>query len=87
MFERVSLIVYYKNPKSIKQIKRFGNVAYYHKKRRYAILYVNLKDQDEVVDGLKKLRHIRKVEVSQLDRDAYNLQDCQVKNLDTTNEL
>ncbi len=87
MFERVGLIVYYKNPKTIKQIKRFGNVTYYHKKRRYAIVYVNVKDQEEAIANLKKIHHVRKVEVSLLDRDAYNLQECQVKNLDTNSEV
>lgn len=78
MLERISIIVYYQSPKVLKHIKQFGHVAYYHKKRRYAVLYINAKDQEEIVKALQSYKHIRKVEVSQLDQSAYIL-DTEIK--------
>ena len=86
MHERMSLIVYFNRPKVLKQIKRHGNLAYYHKKRRYAVIYVNAEDEQNVVDRLKKIRHVRKVEVSLLDRDMYHIDDCQEEVLDSESE-
>jgi uncharacterized protein YlbG (UPF0298 family) len=73
MQERVSLIVYYKSPKALKQIQQHGNVTYYHKKRHYAVLYVDVDEVEKTIKSLKSLRHIRYVEQSQLDQSAYNL--------------
>lgn len=73
MQERVSLIVYYKSPKALKQIQQHGNVTYYHKKRHYAILYVDAADVEKTIKLFKSLRHIRYVEQSQLDQSAYDL--------------
>lgn len=73
MQERVSLIVYYKSPKALKQIQQHGNVTYYHKKRHYAVLYVDAADVEKTIKSLKSLRHIRYVEQSQLDQSAYDL--------------
>ncbi len=73
MQERVSLIVYYKSPKALKLIQQHGNVTYYHKKRHYAVLYVDAKDVDKTIKSLKTIRQIRYVEQSQLDQSAYNL--------------
>ncbi len=86
MPERMSLIVYFNRPKVLKQIKNHGNLAYYHKKRRYAVIYINAEDEQNVVNRLKKIRHVRKVDVSLLDRDMYTLDDCQEKNLDSSSE-
>ena len=86
MHERMSIIVYFNRPKVLKQIKNHGNLAYYHKKRRYAVLYINADEQQNVVNRLKKIRHVRKVEVSLLDRDMYHIDECQEKNLDTNTE-
>ncbi len=80
MLERVSVIVYYKSPKILKQLNKFGHVTYFHKKRRYAVLYINLKDEDEVISTLSKFRHVRKVERSQLDREAYIINELSSEN-------
>lgn len=79
MQERVSLIVYYKSPKALKQIQQHGNVTYYHKKRHYAVLYVDVDAVGKTIKTLKTLRHIRYVEQSQLDQSAYNLESEDVK--------
>ena len=78
MLSRQSIIVYFKNPKIIKQLKRMGNVMYFHKKRKYAVIYVNTNDVDTIVQELRKFRHVRKVDVSKLDYSMYDI-DFNVK--------
>ncbi len=73
MQERIGLIVYFRNLKVLKRIKRLGNVSYFHKKRKYAILYVNASEQASVIKSLESLRHVRRVDVSKLDDSAYQL--------------
>ncbi len=75
MHNRKSLIVYFKSPRVIKRLKKHGNVPYYHKKRKYAILYINEDRYDEVMKDLKRLNHVRRVEESLLDDEAYRLSE------------
>lgn len=74
MLSRQSLIVYFKNPKVLKQLKRVGNVMYFHKKRKYAVIYVNSDQVEVIVEELKKFRHVRKVDVSKLDFSMYDIE-------------
>ncbi|MFH5881002.1 DUF2129 domain-containing protein [Liberiplasma polymorphum] len=66
MLDRKSLIVYFRNPKIIKRLEHVGHVTYFHKKRRYAVVYVNADEVDKVKLELEKVRHVRKVEHSLL---------------------
>lgn len=74
MVDRKSLVVYFRNPKAIKQIAEFGEVKYYTKKRKYAILYLNKKDLSKVTENLMKLKLVRKVEESLFENDEYRLE-------------
>ncbi len=78
MLSRQSIVVYFKNPKILKQLKRVGNVMYFHKKRKYAIIYVNSDQVDTVLEELRKFRQVRKVDVSKLDFSMYDI-DFNVK--------
>ncbi len=73
MQERKCLIVYFKNPKVLKRVKQHGNVSYFHKKRKYAVLYVNADEVEKVSSSLNQLRHVRRVELSQLDDSPYQI--------------
>ncbi len=75
MHNRKSLIVYFKSPRVIKRLKKHGNVTYYHKKRKYAILYINEDRYDEVMKDLKRLNHVRRVEESLLDDEPYRFSE------------
>ncbi len=71
---RKSLIVYFRTPKAIKQIADFGELMYYTKKGKYAVLYL---DEDKVEDAKEKmnqLKLVRKVENSLLDSQEYQLE-------------
>ncbi len=74
MVDRKSLVVYFRNPKAIKQIAEFGEIKYYTKKRRYAILYLNKEDQSRVTEELLKLKLVRRVEESLFENDEYRLE-------------
>ena len=73
MLSRQSVIIYFRNPKVIKEISKHGHLQYYHKKRKYAVLYVDQNDVEKVTEKLVKLRHVRKVEPSHLDYSMYTL--------------
>ena len=74
MVDRKSLVVYFRNPKAIKQMAEFGEIKYYTKKRKYAILYLNKEDQSTVTEKLMKLKLVRKVEESLFENDEYKLE-------------
>ncbi|WP_082409138.1 DUF2129 domain-containing protein [Secundilactobacillus paracollinoides] len=39
--EREDLVVYVSNLRQVRQLKRYGHVAYVSKRMRYAVIYVN----------------------------------------------
>ena len=74
MVDRKSLVVYFKNPKAIKQMAEYGEIKYYTKKRKYAILYLNRKDIRTVTEQLLKLKLVRRVEESLFENSEYQLE-------------
>ncbi len=75
MQERQSLIVYFKNPKVLKRLNQYGHISYYHKKRKYAVLYVDANKVDSLSESILKLRHVRRIEPSLLDNSAYKMEE------------
>jgi len=74
MVDRTSLVVYFKNPKAVKHIAAFGEIKYYTKKGKYAILYLNREDITEVTKQLRKIKLVRRIEESLIDNDEYQLE-------------
>lgn len=74
MIQRTSLIVYFRSPKAVKQIEKIANVTYYHKKRRYAVCYVNQDELEATMEKMKKLRLVKRVEESLFDTEAYEIE-------------
>lgn len=75
---RRSLIVYFRTPKAIKQIAEFGELKYYTKKGKYAVLYLDENKVEETKEKLNQLKLVRKVEESLLDNKEYQI-DFDVK--------
>lgn len=73
MTNRKSLIVYFKNPKAIKQIARVRDIKYFTKKRKYAIIYVNDGEQEQTIKELKTIKLVRRIEESLYENDEYQL--------------
>lgn len=74
MVVRKSLVVYFNNPKAIKKIAEFGEIKYYTKKGKYAILYLNEIDQATVKEKLYRIKSVKKVEESLFENTEYQLE-------------
>lgn len=61
--KRQGIIVWYQHSKNIKQLKRIGSILYTSRKLKYAVMYV---DQSEIEDIEKKL--LKYPFVSRVDR-------------------
>ena len=86
MINRKSLIVYFRTPKAIKQIAEFGELKYYTKKGKYAVLYLDENKVEEITEKLNLLKLVRKVEESLLENKEYQL-DFDVKEKDLTSNV
>ncbi|GAA0294116.1 uncharacterized protein YlbG (UPF0298 family) [Gracilibacillus halotolerans] len=64
LVERQGLAIWFQKMKNVKFIKKYGHLVYVSKKMKYAILYVDMEEVDEIMNSLKKLPYIRNVEVS-----------------------
>lgn len=78
MLKRTSVIVYFRSPKAVKQIEKFATVNYYHKKRRYAVCYVNEDEKDKLIEQLRAVKLVKRVEESLVENSEYQL-DFDVK--------
>ena len=73
MLKRKSLIVYFRNPKVLKQVEKHGEIKYFTKKKKYAVIYVNEEELQEKKKELQGLKLVRKVEESLLDTTEYQI--------------
>ncbi|HEY9582185.1 YlbG family protein [Savagea faecisuis] len=64
MVERQGLIVYIKQLKHAKSLRKFGHVHYISRKMKYVHLYTDLDDNARVKERIEKLPFVKKVEVS-----------------------
>lgn len=61
---RKLIIVYYDNKNCLKKIASFGNLIYHSNKLRYAYIYVDEKNAKDIMDNIKKIKGVTKVEFS-----------------------
>jgi len=61
---RQGIIVWFKQMNNIKKIKRFGNLIYVSKKLKYAVIYVNQADMEQIEEKLLQYRFVLKIERS-----------------------
>lgn len=73
MLKRKSLIVYFRNPKVLRKIEKIGEIKYYTKKKKYAIIYANEEEIELKKEELQKLKLVRRVEESLLDNEEYQI--------------
>ena len=73
MLKRKSLIVYFRNPKVLRKIEAFGEIKYFTKKKKYAIIYVNEEKLEQTKKDLQNLKLVRKIEESLFDTDGYEI--------------
>jgi uncharacterized protein YlbG (UPF0298 family) len=73
MLKRISLIVYFRNPKALKRIEKVSDIKYFTKKKKYAIIYVTEEEKDDKIKQLKEIKLVRKIEESMLENDGYQI--------------
>ncbi|KGX93285.1 hypothetical protein N781_12830 [Pontibacillus halophilus JSM 076056 = DSM 19796] len=61
---RQGLVVYFQHMKNVRNIKRHGHLIYTSKKLKYAVLYVNEEEVDDVKARLKKLPYVTRIDES-----------------------
>ena len=66
MLNRKSLIIHFRSPKVLKKLKHRGNLVYFHKKRKYAVLYIDENQSETLFEEISHYRHVRRVEWSLL---------------------
>lgn len=64
LVERISIIVYLKNMKHERQLRKFGNIYHSNKKEQNVMLYTNEDKIDDTVQHLMKLKYVKDVNVS-----------------------
>lgn len=67
MIERQSLTVWLYSTKHIKELRKHGYVHYFSRKMKYAILYVDKKDAEDVANTINNYFFVREVEMSHRD--------------------
>ncbi|WP_426392471.1 DUF2129 domain-containing protein [Mammaliicoccus sciuri] len=64
LVERISIVVYLKNMKHERQLRKFGNIYFAHRKEQYVMLYTNEDKINDTVQHLMKLKYVKDVKVS-----------------------
>lgn len=62
--KRQGLIVWFQHMKNLKQIKRYGHLIYTSKKLKYAVLYVDQAEVEDIEYKVMKLSFVSKIERS-----------------------
>jgi len=60
LVERISIVVYLKNMKHERQLRKFGNIYFAHRKEQYVMLYTNEDKIDDTVQHLMKLKYVKR---------------------------
>lgn len=68
---RVGVIVWLYTPKYVNKLKQYGILHYVSRKLKYAVLYINDSQYEEVSTKLKKLHFVRNVEISHTNNLTY----------------
>lgn len=70
--ERLALTIYLHYNRDARKLNQYGDILYHSRRMRYALLYVNQEDAEQVVELLKKERFVKKVlpsYVKEIDQD------------------
>lgn len=64
--KRQGLIIWFKHRKNIRQIRRYGHLIYASKRLKYAMIYVDQEEIEEIEAKLKRHKFVRKTDKSYL---------------------
>ncbi len=69
---RVGLIIWLYTPKYVNKLKQYGILHYVSRKLKYAVLYIDSNQVENVQNNLQKLHFVRSIEVSHYNDLTYN---------------
>lgn len=61
---RQGMIVWFQHMKNMKQLKRYGNLIYVSKRWKYAVIYVNQDEVEDIEERLIKLPFVSRIDRS-----------------------
>lgn len=73
---RVGLVIWLYTPKYINKLKQYGLLHYVSRKLKYAVLYVDDDEVENIQEKLKNLHFVRSIEISH-----YNELTCEYDGL------
>ncbi|MCH1623902.1 YlbG family protein [Ferdinandcohnia quinoae] len=62
--KRQGIIVWVQSLKHAKFLRKFGNIHYVSKKLKYVVIYNDMENTESIIDKLKALSYVKKVEPS-----------------------
>jgi uncharacterized protein YlbG (UPF0298 family) len=62
--DRIGIIVWLHSLKQVKQLRRFGNIHYVSKKMKYAVLYSDIANVDQVIAKIESIYSVKRVQKS-----------------------
>lgn len=83
--KRQGLIVWYKHRRNLRQIRRYGHLIYASKRLKYAMIYVDQEEIDQIEKKMNKYKFIKKTERSHL--PSIHSQYHEKKSEETRNSL
>jgi len=68
---RVGLVIWLYTPKYVNKLKQYGLLHYVSRKLKYAVLYVDDDQVENIQEKLKKLHFVRSIEISHYNELTY----------------
>ncbi|WP_099222384.1 YlbG family protein [Listeria costaricensis] len=62
--DRQAIVIWLNHLKQVRSLKRFGNVHYVSRKLKYAVLYCNMCDVEEISAKIARFHYVKRVEPS-----------------------
>ncbi|PKR78513.1 hypothetical protein CEY16_01795 [Halalkalibacillus sediminis] len=62
--KRQGIVVWLKNLKYSRKLKRYGHMIYTSRKQKYMLIYINQEDVEDIIKELEDLHFVKEVERS-----------------------
>lgn len=72
MVKRKAMVVYFKSPKAVDEVKKYVNISYISKKLKYLVGYTDLNRYNKNKGIIKSLKGISHVEDSKFEVDRFD---------------
>ncbi|EAE6648356.1 YlbG family protein [Listeria monocytogenes] len=62
--DRQAIVVWMNHLKQVRSLKRFGNVHYVSRKLKYAVLYCDMAEVENISNKVSRFHYVKRVEMS-----------------------